>query len=101
MNNGDALPIILDYTVNDVPLEEYGVDEIEVYFGDNRYLLSKGEITIDEETGKYCFFLSQLQSFRLPNMYAEYQVRIKKGNEVASMNIDKVYIGRSISREEI
>lgn len=99
-NRGDTYPIILDYTVNDVPLEDAELDEIEFYYGDNRYLLSTGDITLDEETGKYTVFVDQVQSFGLDDR-TQYQIRVRKGVIVSSPKIDKIKIGEAISREVI
>lgn len=99
INKGDALPIYLDFTVNDTPLVEAELDEIEVYFGDNRYLLSDGTIQLDGDY--YYFFLSQEDSFKLDRMYTEYQIRVKKGDEVSSTFVGKMHVGKVLSREVI
>ena len=100
MNRGDTYYISLDYTVNGVPLEEAELDEIEFYYGTNRFLLSKGEIAIDPETGKYVVFIEQEPSFDLEDK-TQYQIRVKKGNIVSSPKIDKTKIVEAISREVI
>ena len=100
MNRGDTYYIQLDYTVNDVPLEEAELDEIEFYFGNNRFLLSEGDITLDQETGKYVVFIEQDPSFKLDDK-TEYQIRVRKGNIVSSPKIDKEKIGEAISRKVI
>lgn len=52
-NRGDTLPIVLDYTINGTPIEEWDLDEIEFTLGSRQFLLSKGDITQDPTTGKY------------------------------------------------
>lgn len=99
-NNGDTLQLLLDYTVNGDPLEEYEPDEIEFCIGDNRFLLSDGTVSIDEATGKYSVSVSQSESFLLSAL-TWYQIRIRKGTEVISSGMDKLNIGPSISDEVV
>lgn len=106
MNRGDALPVYLDIMVSidggePIPLIEAGMDEIEVRFGFNRYLLSEGTIIADSEEGMYYFFLTQEQSFNLNRMYSDWQIRVRKGNEVGSTPTTKQHVGRTISRDII
>lgn len=96
-NHGDTIELLLDLTVDDIPLEEFGADEIEFYIGPNRYLLSDGDMEIDPELGKYKIFLTQEATFALDSV-AEYQIRIRKGIDVVSGSISKVKIGPTISK---
>lgn len=101
MNLGDTYLIDLDYTVNGVSLADFEPDEIEFYFGPNRFLLSDGSITLNEETRTYQVFVDQEQSFKLNTKWTEYQIRIKKGEFVSSPCINGTAIGNAISRNEI
>ena len=96
-NIGDSYIIQLNYTVNDMTLVEFQPDEIEFYFGSNRYLLSDGTITLNQDTNMYELFVSQSNSFCLKDNVS-YQIRIKKGEFVSSPKIDRICIGNSISR---
>ena len=81
---GDTIILLLDYTVDGTPLEEYNPDEIEFYLG------------IDSDTGKYMIFVTQSVTFALSNI-VDYQMRVKKGTEVVSIPITKIAIGNTIS----
>ena len=95
-NQGDTIHLILDYTVNDTPLEQANQDEIEVYIGQTRYTLTDGDIVI--EGGKYGIDLSQEDTFALKRG-AAFQLRVKIGTEVGSTSIEWIPIGSTISRE--
>lgn len=97
---GDAYLVTLDYTVDGVPLVDSEIDEIEVYVGDKQYLLSRGDITIDDETGKYTLFVDQETTFK-HSIYIPYQIRFKQGNEVVGEKIYKIPMDKSISRNII
>lgn len=99
-NQGDTITFILDYTIDDVPLEEYEANEIEFSIGAKRYTLSGGDIAIDETTGKYAVSISQSDSLTLDSV-ANYQIRIQKNGEVVSSEIDWILLGRTISKTEI
>lgn len=98
-NRGDTMELILDYVVDGIPLEEYEPAEIEFSIGPKRYTLTDGDITIDEDTGKYMVFVSQEDTFAMSNNVTEYQLRVKKGIEVGSESIQRIPIGRTISKE--
>lgn len=100
MNKGDTSYITLDYTVDGVPLEEYGADEIEFYIGNSQYRLSQGEIELDPETNKYILFLTQDDTFTF-NKATTYQIRVRKNEYVSSDNIKKLKFGDAISRTVI
>ena len=51
MNSGDTVKIILNYTVDGVPISEGAFDEIEFSIGRKRYTLSDEEIAWDEAAG--------------------------------------------------
>ena len=69
-NRGDTIDITLAYTVNGQPIEENQFDEIEVYIGENRYLLTDGDIVWNNEQGMYTLFVDQEDSFKLTNKTA-------------------------------
>lgn len=100
LNKGDALQVILDYTVNDISLADAELDEIELYIGNNRFLLSDGSIILDAEINKYVVFLTQEMSFTLTEFFKT-QLRVRKGNEVSSASIQINMIGDVISKEVI
>ena len=100
MNKGDTVYIILDYTINDEPITEGRFDEIEFYLGENRYLLSEGDIVWDSTTEKYYVFVDQEDSFKLTPQTI-YQLRVRSGTDVTSTGIKKLVIGDTISTEEI
>ena len=95
-NQGDTIHLILDYKVNDTPLEQANPSEIEVYIGDNRYTLTDGDIVI--EGGKYGIDLSQEDTFAIKRG-AAFQLRVKIGSEVGSTTIEWIPIGKAISKE--
>ena len=95
-NQGDTIHLILDYKVNDTPLEQANPDEIEVYIGDHRYTLTDGDIVI--EGGKYGIDLSQEDTFAIQRG-AAFQLRVKIGSEVGSTTIEWIPIGKAISKE--
>ena len=101
MNQGDALYIALDYKVNGNRITENQFDEIEFYIGDNRYLLSEGQIVWNSDDGKYFVFVNQIETFKLQRNPIEYQIRLRKGTEVISSPIEKLDIGKSISKNRI
>lgn len=99
-NKGDTLYIVLDYLVDGEPLDDAQFDEIELYVGKNRYLLTNGQIVWDSNLGKYCVFVTQADSFKLDTQ-SEYQLRLRKDDEVISTRIKRLFVGETISREEI
>lgn len=100
MNLGDTYPIQLNFTVNGVSLYEFEPDDIEFRFGDLRFTLSGGTITLNQDLKMYELFVNQEDSFTLPEWTA-YQLRIKKGGIVSSNCIGSIHIGNTISREVI
>ena len=103
INNGDALWLMLDYTVgeNNTPLEDFDFDDIEFSLGEKQYLFSAGDIVKDSNTGKYCLYVSQEDTFDLVLNVSHYQIRIKQGDLVFSDDIRKFVVGDSISDEVI
>ena len=99
-NRGDTLPIVLDYTINGIPIEEWDLDEIEFMLGSRQFLLSKGDITQDPETGKYQLIIGQETSLQIGGS-TRYQIRFKKDGEVTSSDIDIIKIGASLSSNQI
>lgn len=106
-NKGDALPLTLDFSVNDGEttrslyefVQQAGVTEIEFTLGSNTYTLSAGTITLDED--EYKIFVSQEQSFAL-NVLTNYQIRLKVGDTiVCSSDIMTVSIGGVLSGVEL
>ena len=100
LNKGDAFKVEIDYTVNDIPIADADLDEIELYVGDNRFLLSDGSIVLNPETHKLECFISQEMTFRLSEFFKT-QIRVKKGDEVSSVNIQTYLAGKVISEEVI
>ena len=100
-NRGDTLYLELDYTVNGLPIQEGDWDEIEFRLGSNRYLLSEGDIEWDSEIGKYVIFADQEDTFKLIGNVFEYQIRLRKGKEVVSDDVQRAAIGKTISQEII
>jgi hypothetical protein len=101
VNLGDTYLISLNYMVNGIPLVDFEPDEIEFYFGSNRYLLSDGTIQLNQETNVYQVFVDQEQSFSLNKKWTEYQIRVRKGRYVSSPCVNGTPIGNAISREVI
>lgn len=99
-NSGDTVKIILNYTVDGVPIAQGDFDEIEFCIGSKRYLLSKGDIVWDATAGAYTVSLSQADTFALNGTH-NYQIRLKKDGEVVSSGISIINFGRSISKVTI
>ena len=99
-NQGDTGYIILDYTVDDAPITEGQFDEIEFYLGNNRYLLSAGDIEWNPDLAKYCVFINQSDTLKI-NSPMSYQLRLRQGRDVISTDIKKKTIGASISKKVI
>lgn len=99
-NRGDTLPIILDYTINGIPIEEWDLDEIEFTLGSRQFLLSKGDIALDPTTGKYQLVIGQATALKLGGA-TRYHVRFKKDGEVTSSDIGTMKIGASLSTSVI
>lgn len=100
MNSGDTVNITLDYTIDGTPIENMELEEIEFSFCKKTYLLSAGDIVIDESSGKYTAFVGQdatLGEFGI----GEYQVRFKVDGDVISDKPHDIKIGRSLSSEVI
>lgn len=100
MNKGDALPIVLGYTINGEEITQGQFDEIEFMIGENRYLLSTGDIVWDEDVEHYVVFLEQRESFTLDRV-AKCQCRFKLGDRVFSSKIKYLGIGDTMSNEVI
>lgn len=97
---GDAFPLMLDYTVDNIPLVDFDVDEIEFYIGDKQYLLSAGDIVLDTDINKYALFVEQETTFKF-DKFAPFQLRLKKNNQVVGEKIGRIPVGDSISRTVI
>lgn len=100
-NWGDTLDIILDYTIDGVPIEDADLDEMEFSIGPKRYTLAGEDFTIDPVTGKYRLFISQTDSFALGKAPIPYQFRCRKGENVGSTDKEYMYPGETISQEVI
>lgn len=104
MNNGDTLDIIINYKLDGEDFEKDQFKEIELQF-ENQYdtskyvklLLSKGDITWNEELGKYVTALTQQQSFRLSPI-CNYQLRVMVDDIVVSSEIGEMEVGPALSR---
>ena len=100
MNEGDTLKIILNYTINGVPIEDLDLNEIEVTIGRKSYYLTEGDIVMDTDLHKYKLSLAQEDTFEMGGT-TDFQVRFKKDEDVTSTKTDTIIIGRSLSREVI
>jgi len=100
MNRGDALPVVLAYTINGEDITEGQFDDIEFMFGPNRFLLSDGSIVWDSEIGHYVAFIEQDGSFKLDRV-VKCQCRFKSGNRVFSSKIKYLGVGDALSNEVI
>lgn len=100
MRHGDSFVLLLDYTANNIPLVEFEPDEIEFYFGKYRFLLTEGNITLDQDLNKYSVFIDQEMTFNL-GAFVDYQIRIKKGIFVSAFCVGLVELGDTISKEVI
>lgn len=105
MNKGDTLDIVIDYTIDGDAFTKDQFQEIELQF-ENQYdsskyvklLLSNGDITWDEEAGKYVTALTQEQTFRL-SPACNYQLRVLVDDVVVSSEIGTMTIGDTLSRK--
>ena len=105
MNKGDTLDIILSYQVDGTDFQKDQFQEIELQF-ENQYdsskyvklLLSNGDITWDDELGKYVTGLTQEQTFRLSPV-CTYQLRVMLDDVVISSDIGEIEIGPTLSRK--
>lgn len=99
MNSGDTVKIVLNYTIGGEALTEDFNGELEFSIGSKRYLLSNGGIVWDGEA--FCVTLSQEDTIALSGN-CNYQIRIKDaGGNVVSSGIEKLVIGKSISKATI
>ena len=96
MNHGDTIKLILAYTVDEEPITEGQFDEIEFTIGDKRFTLDDG-VVWDSNEGAYTVFLTQEDTFAMPYS-VPYQVRLKKGAEVASHKFGTLDLGATLSR---
>jgi hypothetical protein len=99
-NRGDTLPIVLDYTINGIPIEDWDLDEIEFSLGSRQYTLSHEDITLDDILNKYVLNIGQATTLKL-GANTRYQVRFKKDGEVTSSDIGFIKIGASLSTKTI
>ena len=100
MRHGDSFILLLDYTANDIPLVEFEPDEIEFYFGKYRFLLTDGNINLDQDLNKYYVFIDQEMTFDLGE-FVDYQIRIKKGIFVSAFCAGLMKLEYTISKEVI
>lgn len=105
MNKGDTIRLILDYSINEDPIEEGQFDDLELQLNRDSFgkfhlkkLLSQGDIIWDTDLGKYVCYLSQEETFKLPNQ-VEYQLRCYDDNSVISSGIGRFCIGDTLSKE--
>lgn len=104
INSGNTLYIVFNYTINNIPIELFeDLTDIEFTYRNKQYYLSNGDISKDEETGKYYILIQQEDNFikSCESTTAAYQTRFKIGDEVVSDDISYLYIGRSLSSEVI
>ena len=93
---GETALIILDYTVNGEPLDEFQPDELEFSFGGIQYLLSDGGLIWDEGEQAFVLPLTQEQTFALPKACA-YQLRVMKDGLVKPSATGYLLVGPSES----
>jgi hypothetical protein len=108
-NKGDTLSLILDYTINDKPLEKDAYDEIELQLNSQsnknsvKLLYTNNEIIYDDATTKYQASLSQSQTFQLKqdelntDSEIEYQLRILLATNVISSAVGTFTLGPVLS----
>lgn len=96
ISKGDAFPVVLDYTLDGVPIEDADLDEIEFSVGSRSLTLTGGDIELDPTEGKYVVFISQAVTLKLGKIM-RYKARFKKGTAVASTKIETMKIGASLS----
>ena len=107
MNKGDTIRLILDYSINDEPITEGQFEDLELQLNKESFgkfnikkLLSQNEIVWDSDLGKYVCYLSQEESFKLPNK-VDYQLRCYEDGSVISSCISQFYIGDILSKETL
>lgn len=106
MNKGDTISFVLDFLIDyDTPLEKDAYSEIELQFNEEdgtrkniKLLLSENQIQWDDDLEKYVAYLSQEDTFMLPNVVS-YQLRIldKDSDEVYSSEIGHIKLGEVLS----
>ena len=95
---GNTADIVLLYLVNGQSITEGMCDEMEFYFGGNRYTLTGGEITWSLTDNAYMVSLTQEETFALPSI-CKYQLRVKIGEKVGGSDVEEIKIGDTISKE--
>lgn len=106
MNRGDSRHIFLNITSRSgEPISPaYGLNEIELTFNKNysrnciKKTLSNGDITWSEKAGKYEFYLSQSDTFKLLTENT-WQIRVLKDDVCVSNSIGAFVIGDVNSNE--
>lgn len=98
IRHGDTLDIVLGYKVNGEAIYEGSCEELEFYFGGNRFLLTDGTIVWSVADAAYMVSMTQEETFALPDI-VQYQLRVKKGGKVGSSDISYLNVDDSISRE--
>ena len=107
MNKGDSIRLKLNFTVgkDKLPITEGMFDEMELQlnkqtFGQYsvKFLMSAGEIVWDEDLQMYVAYLTQEDSFKLPNE-VNYQLRCYNDGIVVSSRIGKFFLGNVLSKE--
>lgn len=114
-NRGDTAYLLLNYTINDEPLTQQAVDELELQInvqGDYRSikkLLSTGGIywddsfTYEDSEGQTQTFsgfivaLDQEDTFAMSRGKSEIQLRAMVGGEVGSSEIETIELGNALS----
>ena len=104
MNRGDAQVVVLDIRVNKRLATTDDFTEIEVTFNPElkghsiRKLMSKGDIFWDDEMQRFCFFITQEETFSLHPGDNTWQLRAMYGDVVVSTVVSTVYIGCTNSK---
>lgn len=101
---GETLPLYFDYTLDDTPLVDANVGNIEFQILDEgaegalKLTLEGGRITEDEDAGMYVATLTQAETFALPQT-CRYQLKIldASGDAIAD-DIGTFTLGKALSK---
>lgn len=103
-NKGDSFKLYINYTIDDVPLPECNLEDLEVQFNEHdtknalNFKLSDGSILLDEEIGVYYIHMKQEDTFKLP-LISKYQLRIYIDGDVISNDVSMFRLGDVLSDE--
>ncbi len=97
---GDTVDITLNFAVDGQTVTEGMLDEIQYTLGEKDYLLSRGEVYWDDNSGMYHVFIPQADTFAL-KLTTIQQIRIRMGTTVGSTDQLEVEIGDTKTRRVI